>query len=91
MNEANAAMDKQGLTASAKKLGEKFLNDFSNVLDIFDTQEIDIPEHVKRLAEQREEARKKRDFKRSDELRNVAKKEGFAFVDTAQGVKIKKL
>ncbi len=91
MNEVNVTMDKQDLTASAKKLGEKFLNDFSNVLDIFDTQEIDIPEHVRGLADQREEAREKRDFKRSDELRDAAKKEGFAFVDTAQGVKIKKL
>jgi cysteinyl-tRNA synthetase len=91
MNEANASMDKQGLSANAKKEGEKFLNDFSSVLDIFDTQEIDIPEHVKRLAGQREEARKKHDFKRSDELRDAAKKEGFVFVDTAEGVKIKKL
>ena len=54
-------------------------------------EKINIPEQVKKLAEQRQKARKMKDFKSSDELRDEIAKLGFAINDTLEGYEIKKL
>lgn len=59
-------------------------------LDKYVGQEIEVPSEVKKLLEEREKARREKDFKRSDELRNKIKKLGFEVLDSAEGVKIKR-
>ena len=51
----------------------------------------EVPEEVKKLVEQREEARKNGDFKESDKLRNEIKGKGYEVVDTEEGSKLKKI
>jgi len=50
-----------------------------------------IPDAVQTLADQRSEARRNKDWKKSDELRAQIAELGFEVLDTADGQKIKKL
>lgn len=53
--------------------------------------EVEIPEQVLALAEQRQEARANKDWARSDELRDEALALGYAIEDTREGPRVKKL
>ena len=50
-----------------------------------------IPAEIKKLAEEREKARKNKDFKKADQLRNKIQKRGFLLEDSSEGVKIKQI
>ena len=50
-----------------------------------------IPEEIKKLAEEREQARKNKNFKKSDELRKEINSLGYEIIDTAEGQKINKI
>ncbi|MFH0987036.1 MAG: cysteine--tRNA ligase [Candidatus Micrarchaeota archaeon] len=49
------------------------------------------PAEVLTFVEAREEARKKKDFKKSDELRSLIRTLGYTVTDTAQGPKVEKM
>lgn len=49
----------------------------------------EIPQEIKDLVEQRENARKQKDFSRSDEIRALIEKHGFTVEDTNEGPKVK--
>ncbi|TAL50207.1 cysteine--tRNA ligase [Patescibacteria group bacterium] len=51
-------------------------------------QSIDVPDRVKQLVKEREEARKQKNWKRSDELRNQITQMGYSIEDTSEGTKI---
>ena len=53
--------------------------------------EDNIPQEVKDLAEERQQARKSKDFKRADEIRDILKEKGFVVEDSPQGPKISAL
>ncbi len=53
-------------------------------------EEIEIPNDINKLIEQREEARKNKDWNLSDKLRNSIEKNGFIVEDMANGTQIKK-
>ncbi len=59
-------------------------------LKLFEKEKIEIPEEVKKLAEERENARKEKNWKKADELREKIKKQGFEILDTKEGWEIKK-
>jgi cysteinyl-tRNA synthetase len=50
-----------------------------------------IEEEAKRLIDEREQARKNKDFKRSDEIRDILKQKGITIEDTPQGVRWRKM
>jgi len=83
--------------AKSKELsdGEKYktLIDFDKVLGLglSKIKKSEIPQKVKKLAEEREKYRKENNWNKSDELREKIKSLGFAVEDTAQGSKIKKI
>lgn len=54
-------------------------------------KKVEVPEEVQKLIDARENARKQKDFKKSDELRNEIKKLGYDLEDLAAGYKIKQL
>jgi len=60
-------------------------------LDLLKKDEIKIPAEIIKLAEEREKARKNKDWKKADELRNLIRKKGYIMEDTEDGPKIKKL
>ena len=59
-------------------------------LNLLKKEEVKIPEGVKKLVKEREAARKKKDFKKADELREKINKKGFVVEDVKGGVKIKR-
>jgi cysteinyl-tRNA synthetase len=70
--------------------------DFDKVLglgfaELKEAEEIIVPEEVKKLVEKREEARKNKDFKKSDELRKEINALGYEIKDTGEGQKISKI
>ncbi len=69
------------------------LLDFDKVLGFgfADIKEDIIPKEVKALAQEREEARKNKDFKKSDELRDKINSLGYEIKDSSDGVKISKI
>lgn len=60
-------------------------------LKLGEEEEIKIPKEVAKLAKEREEARKKKNWKESDELRNRIKKLGYWVNDTDEGSRVTKL
>lgn len=59
-------------------------------LDKYLGKPLEVPEEVKKLVEQRENARKSGNFKLSDKLRKEIKALGFEIEDTPKGPKVKK-
>ncbi len=77
-------------TVSARVL-TNVLDDFQEMMSIFGiTLEVEtelLDEEVDRLIEERNRARKNKDFQRSDEIRDQLKEQGILLEDTAQGVR----
>ena len=59
-------------------------------LKLLEKEKLQIPKEVKELAEERERARKNKDWKKADEIREKINKRGFAVNDTPDGWEIKK-
>ncbi len=92
------------ITETNKKISENKLNskEAGEILATFEKmnkvfgfrfpeKEIEIPEKVKRLADERLVARKNKDFQKADELRKEIEKLGFLIEDLGDSYKIKKL
>jgi cysteinyl-tRNA synthetase len=60
-------------------------------LDLLKKEECEVPLEIQKLASERETARKNKDFKKSDELRDRINKLGYNIADSKDGVKVKKL
>lgn len=86
----NDSMSKNSLSkADARKVLD-FLQDVDEVLGVFDfNQKTEaIPAHVLKLAQEREAARKAKDWKKSDSLRDEIIKAGYTIVDTKDGFEV---
>jgi len=68
----------------------KLMLEFDEILNIFE-KEIKIPKEIQLLAQEREKARKNKDFKKSDILRDEIKEKGYVIEDSGKGVLIKKI
>jgi cysteinyl-tRNA synthetase len=51
----------------------------------------DIPEEIKKLANEREEARERKDYKKADQIRSEIEKRGYTIEDTESGHNIVQL
>ena len=66
----------------------KLFDELCDVLGIlYNKSDNSLDEEVEKLIEQRSEARKNRDFKTADEIRDKLKEMGIVLEDTPQGVK----
>ena len=67
--------------------------DFDKVfgLGFENLKEIETPEEILKIIEEREQARKNKDFKKSDELRDEIYSLGYEVKDTGEGQKINKI
>jgi len=74
----------EGKYQTIKKMEEVF------GLKLLEKEKLDIPTEVKKLAEERGNARKNKDWKKSDELRNKINKLGFIINDKPDGYEIKR-
>ena len=84
----NADSSVQILDAAMKSF--KGMTDVLGLVQRQPTAEDDIPEEIRKMAEERAAARKEKNWKRSDELRDAIKNAGYILEDTPQGQKIRK-
>ena len=61
------------------------------VLGVGNKSETEVPPEIQALAEARTAAKKNKDFKRSDAIRDELKAKGWVIEDTPKGIKLKKL
>ncbi len=62
------------------------MEDFNKVLRVIDfKKKEDVPSSIKELVGEREKARKEKDWKKADKIRDDIKKKGFAIDDTEEG------
>jgi len=74
----------EGKINTIKKMDEVF------GLDLLKKEEIKIPEKILELVEERETARREKNWKKSDEIREKINKMGFAVDDTKEGSRVRK-
>ena len=67
------------------------LMELCNVLGILNKKEEILEEEIVEFIEKRTEARKNKDFKLADEIRNILKEKGIVLEDTQEGVKWKRV
>jgi cysteinyl-tRNA synthetase len=74
----------------AIKIKETMLG-FDSVLGIMEHEKVKINPEIEDLLKQREEARKIKDFKKADEIRNQIKEKGYIIEDSSEGLRVKKI
>ena len=78
---------------SSKEVAEKSMEILMELADVLgllqqDKEEAPIDDEIKALVEERQEARKNKNFARADEIRDLLKERGITLKDTPQGVQI---
>ncbi len=90
MKETNVALEKNALDQrNIQEIRETFLN-FDRVLGLLETKKTILPEEIENLIKARESARKRKDFKKADEMRKKLLDAGIVLEDTKKGVRWKK-
>lgn len=69
----------------------KTFSDFDKIFGIIKREKIAVPKEIKELVQQREKARKDKDWSKADRIREEIEKNGFSIEDTSQGSEIRKL
>jgi cysteinyl-tRNA synthetase len=88
IRETNRAMDENNLDAASAKAWLDWWKQINTVLDLEAETEIAVPAEVAQLAQQRENARHEKSWKRSDELRDQISALGWEVRDTKDGLKL---
>ncbi len=73
----------QGKYQTIKKIDEVF------ALNLLEKEEIEVPTDILEIIKEREVARAKKDWKKSDALREIIKKQGYLIDDTSEGTKVR--
>ena len=79
-----------GCASEAADKALESLNALCEVLGLLSREKDDLTSEVRRMVEERAEARRNKDWKRSDELRDAIRAAGYILEDTKQGQKVRK-
>jgi cysteinyl-tRNA synthetase len=88
IRETNRAMDENKLNAPSANAWLNWWERINTVLDLESETKIVVPEEVERLAKERQNARREKNWKRSDELRDQISDLGWEVRDTKEGQKL---
>ena len=88
IRQTNRAMDQNEIDAASASAWLDWWKRINTVLDVEAEADVVIPHEVTRLAQQRENARREKSWKRSDELRQQISALGWEVRDTKDGVKL---
>ena len=85
----NVFVTDQTSLAALKEAQRIFMN-LADVLGLLTKKDELLDEDIQKLIDERQEARARKDFKRSDEIRDLLKERGITLEDTREGVKWKR-
>ena len=72
------------------KKSYELMLEFDKVFNVLTTEEVELSSEIKKLVEEREKARKEKDFKKADEIREEIINKGYTIEDTKEGPMVKK-
>ncbi len=91
VREINTVLATEGLRSSDQRATLDAVAKFDSVLGIFGAEETEIlDDEIEKLITERQNARHSRDFKRSDEIRDLLADKGIILEDTKDGVRWKR-
>ncbi len=91
VREVNSLLAKGALRADDRSAVLNAIATFDSVLGVFGKDETElVDEEIEKLIEERQEARRTRDFARSDEIRDLLATRGIILEDTKDGVRWKR-
>ena len=92
VHDVNILYDKKTFNENDAARVLQLLKAFNNVLDVMECEEkeVAVPDDVLRAVEQREQARKDKNWARADELRDYTSTQGFTIEDCPSGPIVKK-
>jgi cysteinyl-tRNA synthetase len=91
VSDTNKRLAENSLTPTAASAALAAWEQVNSVLGIEKAADVDAPAEILALLEARQAARKAKDFKRSDEIRDALKAKGWVVEDSPKGPKLKKL
>ena len=91
VRETNRRLAENSLGAAEATAALTAWNKIDSVLGIGITNEVEVPAELNALLKARQAARKAKDFKRADAIRDELKAKGWVIEDTAKGPKLKKI
>ena len=91
VHETNKAMAENSISAAEAAVALAAWEKVDSVLGVGLKSEAEIPAEITALMDARQEARKAKDFKKSDTIRDELKAKGWVIEDTPKGPKLKKL
>src|SRR5688572_7553438 len=91
VREVNTILAGPGLKADDREVVLNAIAKFDSVLGIFGTEDsVDLDAEIEALVEERQAARRDRNFARSDEIRDLLAEQGIILEDTKDGVRWKR-
>lgn len=91
ISDMNEAMQKKLLSAGDVQLVREWMGRIDSVLAVAPEEKSGLDSDINALIQEREAARKARDFARSDEIRDLLKAQGIVLEDTPDGVMWKRV
>jgi len=91
VRDTNRKLAEDELNPAAAAAALTVWNRLDSVLGVGTPQDLDVPAEITVLVEARQTARKAKDFKRADALREELKTKGWIVEDTAKGARAKRL
>lgn len=91
VRDLNPLVERRELKNTDARTILELLDEANRVLAILDTHEEMLPDEIERLIQQRQDARKARDFKRADTIRIHLADRGIQLEDTREGVRWRKV
>jgi len=82
---------KEANTKGGGKKAYSLMLEFDKIFNILDYEGIKMPSDLKELLKKREEARKNKDYKKADILRDKIKQKGYIIEDSDKGLLLKKI
>ncbi len=89
VKDANVTLTAQSAKAAVDE-ALRSLKALCDVLGLISRSEEALPEEIQRMVDERAAARKNKDWKKSDELRDAIKAAGYTLEDTREGQKVRK-
>lgn len=86
----NKNLSDNSLSSQSAKDILSFWKKINSVFGLVLQGQAEIPDEIKALVRKREDARREKDFQKSDQLRNLIEKKGFTIEDIKDGYKIRK-